>query len=99
MRYVCGGVLDREDDQPALEYSNGSRFWYTKGKLNRDYGLPAGINRDGCPLWFVNDHPVNKARSFDLAIQSRKSKFGLFLVLFWLVEDDLFVLIGLNWKF
>jgi hypothetical protein len=35
------GQLHREDDLPAVEYSDGSKEWYINGLRHREYGLPA----------------------------------------------------------
>ncbi len=46
------GQLHRRDG-PALEYSDGNRFWYLDGKLHRENG-PAVEYSDGTHYWFLN---------------------------------------------
>lgn len=93
------GIRHRTDG-PAIEYDNGGYEWFHHGQLHRDFGLPAcWVN--GLTFkhhWYVYGKNVTKKVSFDLAIESRKNKFGLFLVLLNCLEDDLFTLLKLNWN-
>ena len=43
-----------ENDLPAIEYTDGTKFWYQNGKCHRDNGLPACIFRSGAQYWDVN---------------------------------------------
>jgi hypothetical protein len=45
--------LDREDD-PAIEYNNGDKFWFINGQRHREDG-PAIEWNDGFKSWFLND--------------------------------------------
>ena len=46
-------ILHRVDG-PAIEYNNGSKWWYQNGKLHRDNG-PAVEYSGGTKLWFRNN--------------------------------------------
>ena len=51
------------DDEPALIYNDGTKFWYKDGKLHRDNNLPAVIRsngdvefyKNGKQYWFINN--------------------------------------------
>lgn len=48
-------TLHREDG-PAVEYDDGSKYWYLNGKRHREDG-PAIVWADGTKYWYVNgDH-------------------------------------------
>jgi hypothetical protein len=47
------GNLHREDG-PAVEYSNGDKFWYINGKWHRENG-PAIEYYNGGKEWWIND--------------------------------------------
>ena len=49
------GLLHREDDLPAFEYSNGDKFWYKNGKLHRENDLPAVILVDSGEYWYQDN--------------------------------------------
>jgi hypothetical protein len=44
----------REDDKPAIVYTDGTQIWMRNSKLHRDNG-PAAIYADGTQLWCKND--------------------------------------------
>ena len=46
-------ILHR-DDGPAVERSDGGKYWYLHGKLHREDG-PAVEYSDGSKEWFLND--------------------------------------------
>ena len=46
------GQKHREDG-PAIEYTDGLKFWYINGKLHREDG-PAIVTEDGGNLWYIN---------------------------------------------
>jgi hypothetical protein len=46
------GELHREDG-PAVEHSNGSKYWYKNGRLDREDG-PAVENYNGSKSWHAN---------------------------------------------
>ena len=41
------------EDGPAVEYSNGTKFWYLNGKRHRENG-PALEFADGDKVWYIN---------------------------------------------
>ena len=43
--------LHRDNDLPAVEYINGSKYWYKEGKCHRLDG-PAEIYNNGSKVWF-----------------------------------------------
>jgi len=52
------GELHSFDDKPAIEYSNGDKFWYKNGKLHRGKG-PAVEYSDGLKCWYENGTQVH----------------------------------------
>jgi hypothetical protein len=42
------------NDQPAIIYVNGSKFWYQHGELHRDNDQPAAIYSNGRKSWYQN---------------------------------------------
>ena len=46
------GQKHRENGLPAIEYANGSKYWYKNGKLHRENGLPAIEFFDGEETWY-----------------------------------------------
>jgi hypothetical protein len=47
------GQLHRTDG-PALEYTNGDKYWYINGKQHREDG-PAIEYNNGIRWWYLND--------------------------------------------
>ena len=63
--YLFCGRAHRDDDQPAVTYSDGEQQWYQHGKVHRDGDLPAVIWAAGTQHWFQhgerhrdNDQPA-----------------------------------------
>ncbi len=48
------GLKHRENDQPAVIYSNGDKEWWTNGLQHRDNDQPAVIRKDGVMEWWKN---------------------------------------------
>jgi len=48
------GRPHRDNDLPAVEYSNGTMAWYKNGLNHRDNGLPAVEYPGGNKLWYVD---------------------------------------------
>ena len=46
------GNLHREEDLPAIEYTDGSQQWYKEGKLHREGDLPSVYYADGTKGWY-----------------------------------------------
>jgi hypothetical protein len=51
--YNKDNELHREDDQPAVIYTDGDRFWYLNNNLHRENG-PAVIYYNGTEEYWVN---------------------------------------------
>ena len=45
-------IFHRENDLPAIEHSDGSKFWYKEGKSHRENDLPATEWSDGTKSWW-----------------------------------------------
>ena len=52
--YYLDGKLHRENDKPAVEYSDGTKEWYRKGQLHRENDKPAVEWSDGMKEWWLN---------------------------------------------
>ncbi len=48
------GKLHRDDDLPAVEWSDGTKCWYQNGKLHRDGDQPAIEGASGRKEWYQN---------------------------------------------
>jgi hypothetical protein len=48
------GLYHRDNDLPAIIFSDGDQYWYKNGKINRDNDLPAVIFSDGSQIWCKN---------------------------------------------
>ena len=46
-QYLVNGKIHRENDQPDVEHSDGTKYWYQHGKRHRDGDKPAVIYADG----------------------------------------------------
>ena len=53
-----GGVVHREDG-PAIEYTNGTKYWLMDNKRHRVDG-PAVEWCDGTKYWFINGEPLTE---------------------------------------
>jgi hypothetical protein len=47
------GALHREDDKPAVIYTDGTQYWYKNGHPHRENG-PAIMCANGDQYWYVN---------------------------------------------
>ena len=59
------GKCHRENDQPAVITSNGSKHWFKNGKIHRDNDQPGLIYSNGIKYWYKdgdlhrdNDQPA-----------------------------------------
>ena len=52
--YNSDGQLHRDGGLPAIEWSDGLKWYYVNGRLHRDGGLPAIEGPDGSKHYFVN---------------------------------------------
>ena len=48
------GQLHRDNDLPAIEWTNGNKEWYFNGKRHRNNNLPAIEYVNGYKAWYVN---------------------------------------------
>jgi len=56
VKYVLpDGQLHRENDLPAVIWSNGLQFWYYNDLLHRENDQPAIMHHDGSQSWYYND--------------------------------------------
>ena len=55
-----GTVLHRTDG-PAIEYFDGAKQWYRRGKRHRTDG-PAIVWADGRTCWFLDDQRLSKVQ-------------------------------------
>lgn len=51
--YNAKHQLHREYDLPAIEYADGSRYWYQNGRQHRGGDLPAVEIANICLMWYV----------------------------------------------
>ena len=54
--YNSAGQFHRDGGLPAIEYADGSKYYYVNGQLHRDGGLPAIEYADGSKAYYVNGH-------------------------------------------
>ena len=73
------GKLHRKDD-PAIEYPNGTKEWFSDGVRHREDG-PAVERADGSKEWWLNGRYFNSFESFLKKIKNKDQK--LFLALRW----------------
>lgn len=52
--YNQNGEFHRDDDLPAIIYTNGTKKWYQDGHLHRENDLPAVIRADGTKIWYID---------------------------------------------
>jgi hypothetical protein len=54
--YKLGTNQRHREDGPAVEYPNGTKYWYLNGKLHREDD-PAVEYSDGTKYWYLNGEP------------------------------------------
>jgi hypothetical protein len=52
--YYKDGELHRDNDLPAVEWDNETKFWYQNGLKHRDNDLPAAVYSNGDRKWYQN---------------------------------------------
>jgi hypothetical protein len=52
LEYKLFGKLHRENDLPAVERGNGTKYWSYNGKLHRENDKPAMIYASGAKYWY-----------------------------------------------
>jgi hypothetical protein len=65
------GLLHREDE-PAIEHSNGNKYWYINGSLHREDG-PAVEYASGAKRWCLNGKQYTE-NEYKYEMRSRKLK-------------------------
>lgn len=95
--WVCG-KRHRGYDQPAVTNTVGTHCeWWVNGKRHREFGLPASIGTT--TKWYHKGVEMSRDEVYKVEMQTRKTKFGTFLLLICEpTEDDLYFLVKLNWK-
>ena len=48
-------ILHRDDRLPAIEFTDGYKWWYVDGKRHRVDGLPAIECEGGDKWWYIDD--------------------------------------------
>jgi hypothetical protein len=54
IEYHIDNKRHRDDDQSAVEWSDGSKEWYQNDKIHRNNDRPAVENVSGSKLWYQN---------------------------------------------
>ncbi len=67
-------------DGPAIEYKNGSKYWYINGKLHNKNG-PAVVYSYGDKFWFIDN---KKHREDGPAIEYKNGNKS------WYIDDTLY---------
>jgi len=52
--FTKNGKPHRDNDLPAVAYTDGTKLWYKNGKFHRDNDLPAIVRANGTKLWYKN---------------------------------------------
>ena len=59
-KWYKNGELHRDNDKPAIIWSNGQKEWYKNGKRHRDGDKPAVINPDdNIEIYYSNNILTN----------------------------------------
>ena len=66
------GQRHREDG-PAVEYSNGTRYWYKDGKRHREDG-PAVVSSDGSYFYYLEDKEYSEEAYWEEIEKRRANK-------------------------
>ena len=53
--YNEAGRFHRDNDLPAIERTDGSKYWYKNNKIHRDNNLPAIEHANGDKAWYLNN--------------------------------------------
>ena len=60
-RYLNAKGQRHRTDAPAIEYADGSKYWYLNDELHRTDG-PAVEYADGSKYWYLNGEPLTEAQ-------------------------------------
>jgi len=52
--YNIDNITHRDNDKPAVEWSDGTKSWYQNYKLHRDDDMPSREWSDGTKEWYKN---------------------------------------------
>ena len=52
--------VSHREDGPAIEYADGSKFWYLNDEVHREDG-PAAEYAGGMKLWYLNGKQLSEA--------------------------------------
>ncbi len=52
--YDSKGNFHRDNDNPAIEWVDGSKQWFINGLAHRNHGRPAVINANGDKAWWIH---------------------------------------------
>jgi len=58
--YLNDNDKRHREDGPAIEYANGTNYWYINDDLHREDG-PAVEYADGSKFWYLNGRRVSEA--------------------------------------
>ena len=58
--WLKDGLYHRDNDQPAIIYAKGSKFWHQNGEYHRNNDQPAVILANGIKQWYQNGKFINK---------------------------------------
>jgi hypothetical protein len=67
------GQFHRENDKPAVEFSNGGKKWYINGQLHRENDKPVIEYPNGMKFWYINGRFIK--RNFDKDFNIHNDKF------------------------
>lgn len=54
IRWYKNGLLHRDNDLPAVIWSDGTQEWFIHGKRHRDNNLPALVKNENHMEWWLN---------------------------------------------
>jgi hypothetical protein len=73
IEYLYRGKFHSFNDQPAIIWTNGTKWWYYHGEIHRDNDQPAIINSGGTKMWYQHGE-LHRDNDQPAIIRSDKSK-------------------------
>jgi hypothetical protein len=70
IRYYKDDEFHREDG-PAMEWPDGTKFWYINGKYHREDG-PAVEYANGFKSWYLNSIKYHEEETYKVALRNLK---------------------------
>ena len=61
--YRFNGEIHRDNDQPAVIYPDGTKYWYQNGMPHRDNDQPAVIYPAGTKFWYQHGRFIKSEQS------------------------------------